>query len=103
MTVLGHPGDDATGDNGRLKGRFFNVKPDATPKTPLLQRPSKHLLTGEGEQMGMPDDQNSTPNVGTRRGKAHPLRDPFGEIVHAVHLCSIDAFNVGNMSVRRSV
>jgi hypothetical protein len=75
------------------------VKPDPTAKTALLQRPAEHLLAGEAEKVGMPDDEESASNSGSRDGKGHPLGDPFGEIIHAVRDGSIDGIEIEGVGV----
>jgi hypothetical protein len=49
--------------------------------------------------MGVPHNQNATPHAGFGRSEAHPLSNPLGKIVHAVHLSSIDLFKVRLMDM----
>ena len=75
------------------------MKPDTTAKTALLKRPAEHLLAGEAEKVGVPDDEQSAPDSGTGDRKGHPLGDPFGEIIHAVRDGSIDGIEIEFMGV----
>lgn len=95
--------DNAPTHDCRLKGRFFNLKPDATPKTALFKSPSKHLLARQGQKVRMPDHENPTANTGSTRSKGHPLRKPFGKVVHAVHFRRINLFKVCLMAMGRFV
>ena len=103
MAIGRNDRDNAATHDCRLKGRVFNLKPDATPKTALLESPSKHLLAGQGQKVGMPDHENPTANAGSTGSKGHPLRKPFGKVVHAVHFRRINLFKVCLMAMGRFV
>jgi hypothetical protein len=77
------------------------MKPDATPKRSLLQRPAEHLLTSQTQKMGVPNHEHANPNVGPRGHKRNPLSKPFREIVHAVHHGGINLIKVCLMGMGR--
>jgi hypothetical protein len=99
VLVRGQNGDKTTTENGLLKSRLFDVKPDATAKRPLFERPAKHLLTGERQAMGVPDHEDATANVLTTGGEGHPLGEPFGKIVHSIQDGGVDGFKVRVVSI----
>jgi hypothetical protein len=75
------------------------MEPDTTAKRPLFERPAEHLLACQGQKMGMPDNQDAATDPWTRGSKGHPLGNPFGKIIHAVHLSSINVFKVRLMTM----
>jgi hypothetical protein len=75
------------------------MEPDAAAERPLLQRSTEHLLTGQGQKMGMPNYQDAATDPWTRGSKGHPLGHPLGKIIHAVHLSSINVFKVRLMTM----
>lgn len=42
----------------------------------------------------MPDHENAATHSRARWNKCHPLPEPLGKIVHAVHLCGVNLFKV---------
>jgi hypothetical protein len=100
------PGKDANKtptENGLLKHGLLDVEPDATAKRALFERPSKHLLTGERQAMGVPNHQDPTPNTRPTGSEGHPLGEPLGKIVHATENSGIDVIKVRLVGIPRSV
>jgi hypothetical protein len=77
----------------------FHVKPDSGPVTLGFQPPTKRLLTGEGEKMGMPDHQEFD-SLG--RFGCHPDFKQFSELVDGTHGSGInlERFQLSGVSGR---